>query len=685
MVRITVVFIAGILTCIAVPGVLPSSAGTTLFIIFLLAYYLVRFSVHTDSLKVSSGILGLLSMFIGGLLVVLLNEDSSRPDQLLHCKAAVRAFEVKVISPVEEKEESWKRTVEATAVQTTSGWRRCSGKVNLYWATSEAVADLDYGDMLLVQGMPSQIEGPQNPGEFDLRRYLGLRHIHHQYFVRQGTWMVVRKSNDKGFLYYAHLARQWSVTAIKKYISAERERAIVSALVLGVTDGLDNELRSAYAASGAMHVLAVSGLHVGVIYGLLLFFFRPLEKVKGGPWLTAGASLIMLWAYAFVTGLSPSVLRAVTMFSFVVLAKPMRRNTNIYNTLAASAFFLLLYDPYLILSVGFQLSYLAVLGIVYLQRPLFNLWTAKSAMMSWVWQITCVSISAQVATLALTLFYFHQFPVYSLVANLFVIPGSTVVLLGGIGLLFVSPFGAVAHWAGFALEHFVRLLNKTIFLVERLPFSLINGIHLSSWQCFLLFAFIISVLAIFRLRKLKFVWWMTCFALLFSLAGWHHLLTEVDRQGLIVYRIPHHRTMEWVLFGQSFFIADSLLMSDQGRMGYHLAANRVTRGVRQVSSFPPECRRILRGMELYHREGKTFLAVVSPEFDTPVALRVNYLIISNNSVKSLRAFAKHVKFDHVILDSSNSSAYGGRLEGQAKEMGVSCFNVQKQGALILNL
>src|SRR6185369_7936506 len=124
----------------------------------------------------------------------------------------------------------------------------------------------------------------------------------------------------------------------------------------------------------------------------------------------------LLWGYAFLTGLSPSVLRAVTMFSFVAIAKPVGRRTNFYNTLAASAFCLLLYDPYLIMSVGFQLSYLAVLGIVYLQRPIYNLWEAKSWFADWAWQLSCVSIAAQIATFALGFLYFHQFPVYFLVA-----------------------------------------------------------------------------------------------------------------------------------------------------------------------------------------------------------------------------------------------------------------------------
>ncbi|MBY0432807.1 MAG: ComEC family competence protein, partial [Cyclobacteriaceae bacterium] len=386
MVRITAVLVAGSLLCIYQPELVIFDVAAGLLLALSLLYFLVyRFVPRRYRVRSTlTGSIGLFAILVAGYVGVLVKTASRDPKHLLHIQTSITAYQVKIISAPEEKENSWKRTGDVLLVRTGNGWQTATGKINLYWPKAEQVTQLRYGDVLLVRGTPQELQPPYNPHEFDFKRYLRFKNIYHQHFIREGNWQLVHASDDKGFLYYSQQARTWSLATLKKFISSPREFAIVSALVLGVTDGIDNDLQNAYSASGAMHVLAVSGLHVSIIYGILLFFFRPFTKTKAGHWWVAVISVILLWAYAFITGLSPSVLRAVTMFSFVAIARPAGFTTNIYNTLAASAFCLLLYDPYLIMSVGFQLSYLAVLGIVYIQRPLYLLWSPRSAFVNWV-------------------------------------------------------------------------------------------------------------------------------------------------------------------------------------------------------------------------------------------------------------------------------------------------------------
>src|SRR5690606_19324169 len=182
-------------------------------------------------------------------------------------------------------------------------------------------------------------------------------------FVMSDEWVVYGKKPQRNLIDYALFAQATCAKVIRKYIDDSQAEGILLALVLGLKTGLDDSLQEAYATAGVMHILAVSGLHVGIIYAILLF---SLSWLKQSRWLFAIACLLVLWAFAFITGLSPSVMRAVTMFSFIIIAKAWDRQTNIYNTIAASAFFLLLINPYFLQSVGFQLSYLAVLGIVFL-------------------------------------------------------------------------------------------------------------------------------------------------------------------------------------------------------------------------------------------------------------------------------------------------------------------------------
>ena len=685
MVRIAAVFMAGILLSIYCPEVISQKLATVFLIIFTAIYFLTRFLLdRSPSIKVATGVIGLGVIFFAGYLNVILKMESHQTGHVLQYKEKITAYEVKLISPAEEKEKSWKRIGTIRAIRTEKGWHSASGKVNLYWPKTENVSLLDYGDVLLIKAAPREIDSPYNPYEFDFKRFSGFKNIYHQQFVRQGEWTLLEKSAEHGFLFFAHRARNWSVASIKNFISSPREQGIVIALVLGVTDGLDNELLNAYAASGAMHVLAVSGLHVSIIYGILLFFFRPLGKSAGGQWLVALVSLMLLWAYAFITGLSPSVLRAVTMFSFVAIAKPVGRNTNIYNTLAASAFCLLVYDPYLLMSVGFQLSYLAVLGIVYLQRSLYNLWEVKSAIINWVWQITCVSIAAQIATFALGLLYFHQFPVYFLLSNLFVIPGSFVVLVGGILLLIVSPIATFASWLGVALEWFVKIMNEGVFLVEQLPFSLINGIYISAFQCFLLFLFILCSLLLIQCRKFQPVYLMTTSVVLFVIVSWHHARTEINKSNWTVYRVQGHSVMEWSENGSSLFLTDSAFRDDDNKIRFHVQPNRLVHGIHNIHSvcvLPKGS----KGLQFYSMHKKTFLWIKSKEFQLPESVAVDYVIVSNNAIKSFRQIADHINFNQVVFDSSNSYYYCERLEKEAKAMNKTSYSVLKEGAFILNL
>lgn len=683
MVRIAAFFAAGVLLCIFRPDLLSENHTIILFTVFSLSYFPVRFFLRFSRvLKLASGLIGLSAVAIAGYLTVLLRDESHAPDHLLQQKDGIETYRVKLITPAEEKAKSWKCVGQVQSILTNVGWRSVSGRINLYWPKEELVSTLDYGDILLIKGQPKEVEAAHNPYEFDFSEYLRFKNIHHQQFVRRGEWVLFQKSVDRGLLFYAHRARKASVSVFRRWIAAPQEQGILMALVLGVTDGLDNEILSAYSASGAMHVLAVSGLHVSIIYGILLFFFRPLRKIPGGEWAIALMSLMLLWGYAFITGLSPSVLRAVTMFSFVAIAKPMGRNTNIYNTLAASAFCLLLYDPFLLMSVGFQLSYLAVFGIVYLQRPLQNLWEAPNAGLHWVWQITTVSIAAQIATMALGIFYFHQFPVYFLLSNLFVIPASSLVLVGGILLLLLSPLDFIAPWLGMALEWLAKMMNEGIFLMERLPMSVIDRLSINLFQCYVLFLLILGGVMLIQFRKFKSLVFMFGCAAIFSFASW---CDYTNKFHWIVYRIQGHRAMEWVVDGESHFVGDSSLFQDQQKIKFHIQPNQMANRYKPDSEFQIASQSLIQGLTLYRLRGRTFLWIQSKNFRLPKYLKVDYLIISNNSVKSLKQISDHLNFEKLILDSSNSYRYCEQFKKEAASMGVQFHSVLGEGAFAVSL
>ncbi|MBX2896784.1 MAG: ComEC/Rec2 family competence protein [Cyclobacteriaceae bacterium] len=679
MVRITLCLVAGILLAIYQPNLLNTKTVSILLLCFAaLALVFWWASRKNKKLKTVFGFTSLITLIIFGFAHLQQNTFSNQPDNLIHIDG-ITAYECVVRSATESKTNSWKLYVEVVRVK-TDAWQPANGKVVLYLSkkTIDKIPWL-YGDRLLVQGEPQKLKPPANPNEFDYKRFLSFKNVYHQQFVKANQIQFISHPSRKGFIYYSHRVRDWARDIIESTIKGDPNQAVAMALILGVTEGIDSELLSAYAASGAMHVLAVSGMHVGIIYVIILFLFKPLKKYRWSPWLIACLSIFLLWSFAFVTGLSPSVLRAVTMFSFVALARPLGWRTNIYNTLATSAFVLLLYNPYLIMSVGFQLSYLAVLGIVYLQRPLYNLWIVNNRLGNWVWKITCISLAAQVATFALGMLYFHQFPVYFLVSNLLVIPLSTAVLTGGILILATSWLPPVAHAISWLLQGLIELLNWTVMTTEKLPFSIISGIYVTTFQCWLIIGIILSIIFMLQYRRKQLIWLTTilCVALIFSQI--QHMQQNLNTKQFVVYSISNHTAMEWISNGKSYYRADSVLLQDAERTRFHILPNRLQQGVKKTLYEVP-FEKSHSGYSFFQWYNHTIAVLDKRGQPPPVA--VDYLIVSHQAL-SVRDTSKLAVTSKIILDGTNSSQYIARWKLAQQNKPWQVHAVSDDGAFVL--
>ncbi len=681
MVRITLFFVGGILLAIYQPNLI-SDQTAFYFLIFLTVAYLITFFVFRSRLlKVISGVIGLLGIMMFGYLHLQHNTGSSEDDHILNEKNPIVAYEAIVRSAPESKARSWKVQVEILKVK-TDDWKEASGNVLIY-ISKKSMEQMHwlYGDRLLIKASPQELNPPANPNEFDFKRFLTFRNTYHQQFLQANQVRFIKSTQRKGFIYYSHRVRAWASKVLRQNIPGEQEQAIAMALVLGVTEGIDTDLQNAYAASGAMHVLAVSGLHVGIIYGIILLLLQPLKSFAWSRWIIALISILFLWSFAFVTGLSPSVLRAVTMFSFIALARPLGWRTNIYNTLAASAFVLLLYNPYLIMSVGFQLSYLAVLGIVYLQRPIYNLWEIDNKAGDWVWQITCVSIAAQISTFALSMLYFHQFPVYFLMSNLFVIPLSTLILVGGIALLIFSAWSSAAWLIGKILVGFIQLLNWLVFKTEDLPFSLVSGIYLTTFQCWLIILLLAFIIAMIQTRSIQWLYAAALIALTFVVTQVIHFRNVVNRQQFVVYSVSGHSAMEWIDRGVSYFNADSSLQHDDERIRFHIRPNRLQRGVSTIHTAVPFSKGI-QGLEVYAWNGNKIAFAKNKDQQLPQSAEIDYLVVAKNSLP-IPERLEDIPAKKIILDGSNSRRYINKWKRLAQTDADRLHVVLDEGAFTL--
>ena len=571
LVRLVIVFALGIVSSHYSSAQL--SFPSWIFFLLFGALILVN-RLYSIKLNLIYGVLALALFFELGVYRLEQKVKADDPIQLKNVSLEqVIAYQAHVQDRPQEKENSYQLNLNVYELIYPDQSLKVEGKVILYTDTITGSL-LKSGDLIWVQAPPQQTEKPSNPFEFDYQEYLGFKNIHFQHYERD-----IRKVGHFQRLWIPSTAEHLRLKAtdiFQQHIPSAQIRAIALALVLGQKDELDSEISNAYAASGAMHVLAVSGLHVGLIYLLFSFGFKRLPFcIRKLLWLETSLAILILLIYAWLTGLSPSVMRAVTMFSFMAIGKGTGRNSNIYNSLAASALVLLLVDPHLIMSVGFQLSYLAVIGIVYLQPKLYKLFEFKHWLVDKAWAITCVSFAAQLATAPLSILYFHQFPSYFFVANLFVIPAAFLILLTGITLLAFSFSDILADWVGQILSFFISTTNQLVTGVSNLPNGQITGIQLSVIETWLIYGVIVCLLLTLVEKKVRSIYFALGLSLIFCTSQIWQRSKSLNSSELVVFDVTQEQAVSFRSGDQQKLIASHQLLSDLDKLTFHIYPYRL--------------------------------------------------------------------------------------------------------------
>lgn len=394
------------------------------------------------------------------------------------------------------------------------------GRAIVYIAKDSLSASLQSGDIILFSAFFPPYSPDPNLECFDYPAYLLRQGIASTVYIPVHKWKRVGHEERFSLKRYAVQCRDHLLEVYRKYGIEGENFAVLSALTLGDRSELEPHTKRAFSVSGAMHILAVSGLHVGIVYAVFYYLFFFLGKARGMALLKSLVIVLLLWVYAFITGLSPSVLRATLMFSLVAMANCFSRKSSIYNTVSISAFFLLLVQPHLLFNVGFQLSYSAVLSIVLLQAPIYKWIYFKYRILRWLWGLMSVSIAAQVGTFVWCMFYFHQFSTYFLLTNLIVVPAASVIIYTAVLLFLVSPFTLLGKGVGILLNMELDVLNAVVHGIESLPFAQAQ-VFISFPQMLALFAALALLLVYLFSKRHHFSWLAAsflCLAFVFSLS-----------------------------------------------------------------------------------------------------------------------------------------------------------------------
>lgn len=410
-------------------------------------------------------------------------------------------------------------------------------KLLLYFSlTDSAATTLKYGDIIAASVRVQQIEPASNPCQFDFANYMRLKRIFYSAYVRNHSWCKV--GEQPNVLIKLGLALRRKVIDIYNRHKIEGQKlAVLSALTVGYKGFLDDELKQTFSSTGAAHILAVSGLHVGIIYMLLLVLFSFLPKRRLFRSLQLAVMLLGLWGYVLITGFSPSVCRSAVMFSILAFGNSMNLRTNIFNSLAAAAFILLITEPLYLFTVSFQLSFLAVLSIVVLSSPITSVFRVDNKILKYFWGLVAVSIAAQLGTMPVTLLNFGQFPVYFILANLIAIPLAPLIIYASLLLLLLSPISSLAGIVSKGVEYLVLGLSTGLSYVEKLPLSSITGLNITTLQSMLLLMAIVF-LGVF-LHSYRYKPLMVSFIglIAFLAVGFYNNYSTAEKE-LVVFKLP---------------------------------------------------------------------------------------------------------------------------------------------------
>lgn len=531
-----------------------------LLIVFLkyLILILINHRSRMQHIRAFLPILAYSQLVLFGVLFTYERDIENATDHMMHMDQDIKGYLALVLSNDEAKPNSFANTVSVRAVYDGEKLVKSKGEVLIYHRDK---SKLEPGELLWIAGSPQAISKPNNPFEFDYARFMLRQQISHQHFIADKFERIGFVKEIPISSFFMKL-RAGIMEQIDLMILDHQANQIAKALLLGQKKSLDKEVSDAYATAGAMHVLAVSGLHVGIIFGFFFMFVKPYRLSVGKRVIYLSGLILLIWSYAMLTGMSPSVMRAATMFSLMAMAQMKSRSPSIFNSIALSAIILLVFDPFLIYAVGFQLSYAALLGILIIQPILVRLWLPKNRLLEYAWQISTVGIAAQLATFPISVYYFQVFPVYFILSNLVAIPGAFLIMSFGVPFMLLSkiPFlGAGLAWIS---EKLIIMVNTLIFWVQDLPFSRISEIYVSSkFVWFYVLALGATLILIFYPNR-KLLYGLTAIVAGLILLRPLEFLFKSSQKELVFYGLEKGMAIDYY-DGKNLFSFDDLSDSDK--------------------------------------------------------------------------------------------------------------------------
>ncbi len=627
-----------------------------------------------------------------GVFLLQAHKNQGIPTRILY---HTQALKIRLTSTPQIRNNTIKAEAEIEAIQIGKKWISCKAGMLCRFERTAATSKLQYGDQLLVCETAKPVKAPANPGEFDYRQWLARKQIFLQTYIRDHNWKRIASNQGNPLLAWASQIRQ---TCVQRFYAVgwhERESAVASALILGATDQLEPQLIQAYSVSGVLHVLSVSGLHVSIVFLIFGKILTPLARSKKGNYTRVLLLLVLIWLYALITGLSPAVLRAACMISFVIVGQAWNKQGQTFNLLCASAFFLLAINPQLLFDIGFQLSFLAVAGIVLCNPLVENLYVPRLRITKHIWQLTSVSLTAQAATLPLTLFYFRQFPLYFLPANLLLIPLSTIAMYAGIAFLCFAPIPFLGDGLSWLANQLFWLLNEAVLRTEQLPAASINTSVWSIAELVLLIIIIVGSFYFLLQKNIRMVYLVALSILVLSgCIGWKRQ-QQNKQQRIIIHSLNNATAISFIEGTKQILLTDSTAYQSTNTIEVHCLAAEPVFGCENDTlmrwddalQYHPKqpIGNNLRIASMLVQFGNWRMVQINKGNAQATFVSAQAILLCRNTNCNLERALDETAASIVIADGSNGAKAIARWEKICKQHHIQFVNVKENGAFTCNL
>lgn len=690
-VRIFIFFITGVLLTVWIPRLQTVSTALLFSAILFLMLINLWLTIKNKSRK-----LRILNGLSAGLLIISIGITlTAMQTSLLNLPVStMRAIYIgKVVKEPAFSEKSVKIVIQLESFEDSVLLSRTDARVMVFFEKDSLSNQLEYGDKLIFTSWMRHPEGPKNPGEFDYARFLKLNNINYVAYAAADQWSVLEKKSGFSIFTIAYSIRHRLLSEMQRNGLSGDDFAVAAAILLGYDNLMDPELQQDYKTAGVMHILVVSGQHVGIIYLVFNFLLGFLNRNKFQKYSRFFLLLLLVWSYALLTGLTPSVQRSAVMISMFIFASATSRFRDNFNTLAASAVLLIAVDPLVIFNIGFQLSYIAVFGILFFYNSFSRLFHIKNKLLLLIWEIIAVSASAQLVVFPLAAHYFHFFPNYFLLSNILIIPLSFLIISGGLFFMAVFWIPGLSQIAGFILSKLVFTMNYLVGLVKYIPFSGINDLYFPWMKVIVVYSIIFFAFYWIMQRKIRFLF-PTIISIFILAVFQFYRVYQVNQQNMItVYNINNHTAIDFVKGKNHVMLADSNLVTNEKQIGLHLEGDRINLGLaKNIHSLYEEIVNQQIGLffdgNIVNFNNFTFLIVDDKDqyfignFKKP---RIDAVLISGANKITIQHLKECFEFNTIIIDGSQPAWKIEKMKKECSDQKINVIDTNTNGSAMLEL